>query len=260
MKKNRLSLLLITCAAFLFTGCFETTEELTLAENGTGTYHVNMNLDGLFSMFDAMKAMDTTAHVDSMLGKKMDTTIHFNTITDTSTSISANEKALLKNATMHMLMSESDQKFQIDMNFPFAHIDDVQKVMALGRSGAMSHLMENAFKKDGNNMPEENAGQMPDFNGFYDVTVKKGLVQRLVNQKKLDSLLQNDQTKEMLQSGSSDMLESIKFNTVIHLPKAAKKWTGDNVKLSDDKKTVTVAASLADLMQHPQAFTYHIEY
>jgi hypothetical protein len=136
----------------------------------------------------------------------------------------------------------------------------VQKIMALGRSGTVSRVLENSFKKGDNTLPDEGSGQLPDLNGFYDITIKKGLVQRVVNQKKLDSLLQNDQIKEMLQSGNSEMLDNVKFNTVIHLPKPVKKWTGENVTLSADKKTVTIPASFTDLMQHPQAFTYHIEY
>jgi len=260
MKKNKLPILLLTLLTFLFSGCFETTEELTIADNGSGTYHVNMNMDGLFDMLDAMKSMDTTGQMDSMLAKKMDTTVHFNQFTDTAKTISAKDKALLKNATMHMLMSQADQKIQIDMNFPFPHIEDVQKIMALGRSKSVANVLENSFKKDDNSIPDQGTGQLPDLNGFYDVTIKKGLVQRVVNQKRLDSLMKDDQMKEMLQSGNSDMLDNIKFNTVIHLPRPAKKCSGDHVQLSDDKKSVTVATTFSDLMQHPQAFTYHVEY
>lgn len=260
MKKRKPSLLLLSLLAILFTGCFETTEEITIADNGSGTYHVNMNMDALFSMLDAMKGMDSTGQADSMFSKKMDTTVHFNTITDTAKALSASEKSLLKNATLHMLMSQADQKFQINMDFPFTRIDDVQKIMALGRSKAVARALGNAFKKEGNGMGDENNGQLPDLNSFYDVTIKKGLVQRTVNKKKLDSLLQDGQMKGLLESGNSEMMESIKLNTVIHLPKPVKKWTGDKVQLSDDKKTITIPATLPDLMQHPQALAYRIEY
>jgi hypothetical protein len=47
---------------------------------------------------------------------------------------------------------------------------------------------------------------------------------------------------------------------VIHLPKPAKKAEGAKIKLSDDKKTVTINATLSDLFNDPNSFAYRVEY
>lgn len=57
-----------------------------------------------------------------------------------------------------------------------------------------------------------------------------------------------------------DMLEGIKFNTIIRLPRPAKKVSGSGVQLSADKKTLTLKGTMQDLFQNPEAFTYRIEY
>src|SRR3712207_4445873 len=107
MKIKILVLLLCSSITVLFSGCFETTEDVTIAENGSGTYKIAMDFGGIFDMFDALKAMDTAGKSDMGFPKeRKDTTIHLRDSTDTATTLTAQQKALYKNATVNVLMDE----------------------------------------------------------------------------------------------------------------------------------------------------------
>jgi hypothetical protein len=47
---------------------------------------------------------------------------------------------------------------------------------------------------------------------------------------------------------------------VINLPRPAKKAEGKNVKLSDDRKKVTIKSSIDDFYDEPAKMEYRIEY
>lgn len=80
--------------------------------------------------------------------------------------------------------------------------------------------MENIFK--GNAAVGSTGNEkLPDINSYYDVVVTGNLIERKLNKEKYKTLQQNPQVEGM--QGAGDMLESIKFNTIIRLPRAAKK-------------------------------------
>jgi hypothetical protein len=56
------------------------------------------------------------------------------------------------------------------------------------------------------------------------------------------------------------MLGKINVTTKFMLPRPAKKAEGKNLKLSDDKKTVTVICPVSDIYTAPRNFEYKIEY
>lgn len=139
MKKLLLSLLL-TCTGLFFTGCVETTEELTIAADGTGTYQVGMDMSGLFDLMDAMKAMDTEGAAVEKKKEKLDTVMAMRDFADTASHLTAEQKRLLQNASMKMKMDEEAKQFKMDMHFPFAKIGDVEKLIQFSQSsggGAM---------------------------------------------------------------------------------------------------------------------------
>lgn len=259
MKKHLLVLLL--AVSTFFAGCINTTEELTIAADGTGTYHIGMDMSGLFDMMEMLKAMDTSAATANTPKKndKMDTTMNMRDFTDTASHLSAEQKALLQNAKMKMVMNEAEREFQIDMNFPFAKISDVEKLMAISESGSGGNIMGKIMKgAPQSELDGAGNSQMPDINSYYDTKVTASLIERKLNKEKYATLKNNDQVQGMQQAG--DMLESFKMNTVINLPRAAKSVTGKNASLSADKKTLTVKATLMDLFENPDAFAYRIEY
>ena len=99
---------------------------------------------------------------------------------------------------------------------------------------------------------------MPSIGKYYDMTIQNGLIERKVNEEKLEDLQNDDKLKEL--KGAGDMMGTVTFRTVIHLPKAAVKAEGERIELSADKKTVTIKSSLMDLFENPKALNFRIEY
>jgi len=256
--KKRLLVLLLAATTFI-AGCINTTEELTIAADGTGTYHVGMDMSGLFDMMEMLKAMDTSASTGNKQNSRMDTVMNMRDFTDTSSTLTAEEKALMRNAQMKMRMNEDEREFKIDMNFPFTKIGDVEKLMAISQSGNGGNVMGKIMKgTPPTGLEDAGNEQMPDINSYYDTKVTGTLIERTLNKEKYSALKNDAQAQSMQQVG--DMLESFKMNTVINLPRAAKKISGKNAELSADKKKITINATMMDLFQNPEAFAYRVEY
>jgi hypothetical protein len=257
MKRNLWLLLLSACAVF-FTGCFETTEEITINKDGSGAYNMNLDLGGLFEFLDAMKSMDTSAAGGKNDDReKMDTTVAMREFTDTASTLTAAQKALFRSATMRMVMNEESKEFKMNMNFPFTQLSDVTKIMELSKSNGGNKVL-GKMVMPGEVVDNGSAPKMPDLNNYYDLTFQPHLLERKLNKEKYKTL--NKDLDQATMGEGEEMLAGIKMNTIIHLPSPAKKATGAAVKLSADIKTITLNGTMGDLMKNPEAFTYRIEY
>jgi hypothetical protein len=127
--------------------------------------------------------------------------------------------------------------------------------------------LTNAFKsmfgkKDSANdqavTPTPNGPDMSDFAGIFDVTIKNGLIEKKVNQEKYKALTERPEMAQMKQLSSSGM--EILYTTTIKLPRPAKPSDNPLIKLSDDKKTVTMKYNLLELLDNPGKFVYKITY
>ena len=79
-----------------------------------------------------------------------------------------------------------------------------------------------------------------------------------MNKAKYATAADNEFMKSIQQM--SGMGSPVKVNYVINLPRQAKKVQGKSVKLSDDKKKVTVSVTSDDFFDDPSKFEYRIEY
>ncbi len=257
MKKFFFPILIIS---FLFIGCLETTEGIVINENGSGSYTVNIDMSGMFAMMDMMKAEDSSVKSDIPEDRKnFDSTVLFKTFIDTATNLSAEEKALLRNAVAHIKMNEKEKIFNIKMTYPFAKINDVSKLIALNGSGKGSKTIQKIFKgKTGSQEGLDENQNMPDFNEMYQMTYKDGLLERKIKPEKFKEL--EEQLKTSAENGMDDMIASVKMNNIINLPRPAKSAIGEKVKLSSDKKTVTINCTMKDILTNPKAVEYRIQY
>lgn len=257
MKKTYV---LLIAVLFFGSGCFSTTEDFTIAANGSGVYNMKMDMSGMFDMMEAMKDM-AGEEMDSSdmetglaaMDQRMDTTIRLGTFTDTSTSLTAEEKSLMKDATMHMVMNKAQKKFLMDFHFPYSKLADISKIMALSQKNGsmMGKMMGGGAESSG--MPAA-----PEFGSIFDYTFKDGLLEKKLNAEAYQKLKENPQFSQI--SGAQAMLGEATMNSVIHLPRKAKKTEGSGVKLSEDGKTVTINGALTDIFENPAALTFRVEY
>jgi hypothetical protein len=222
---------------------------------------VDIDMSGMFVMMDMMKAEDSSFNKELIPTdrKSFDSVTYFKSFVDTASNLTAEEKALLRNATAHIKMNEKEKEFKIKLTYPFVKMADISKIITLngsekGRNSIQKILKENSGAQEGLN---ENPGT-PDYNDSYQVTYKDGLLERKLKPEKLKEL--QEQLKVAGENGMEEMISSVKMNNIIQLPRPAKSVQGAKAKLSADKKTVTINCTLKDLLANPKAVEYRIQY
>jgi hypothetical protein len=261
MKRFLLSISLVLVTAFILSGCLDTQEDVTIKSDGSGLYKNSVDMSGLFDMLQMAAMMDTSAasQLKQLSGKNIDSTFSVSGFTDTSSALSAEEKELLKNGTVHLNINQQNKILKVDMNYPFKKVEDLQKILALQQSGK-------GFN------PLKQAGQAPGLPGLGDqagaemgnplegiaITYKNGVIERKVDQAKIESAKNSDAGSQLANMG--EMLDGVTFNTVIHLPRPIKTSTGQKMTISDDKKTVRMKYTLSEMMKDPKALEFKLEY
>ena len=252
--------ILIAFVAFIslsLTGCLDIIEEIDLTANGSGTYKTTADMSGAFDMLEMIAAMDTSANsgLKKLKDKNFDSSFQLKSLTDTASNLTPEQKKFFSRAVGRMQMNAEQKKFIINMDFPFDKPEDINTLTRMTEGGkGLSLLGKSAGGPAMNGSSDET---MPSFDVF-DWKFTRNLMERKVNPEKLAAFKSNNKFKDL--GDAAGMLEQMKMKTVIHLPAAAKKVTGEKAVLSDDKKTVTISASVADIVKDPALLAYHIEY
>ena len=259
MKKYFKYVLAVAISIF-FVSCYEVNEEININADGSGTYVTKMDMSGLIDM------MQTFAGEEELkkdgLDKVYDTTIQFKNMLDSAKNMTAEQKELMKDGKMKMQMNIKEKIFKMDMDFHYKDLNSLQLLMnGKGGNGAsMTNAFKNLFGKGGE---EEQPGapkgpDMSDIASIYDVTIKNGLIEKKVNAAKYKEFMDRPEMAQVKQLSGSGM--EILYTTTIKLPRAAKKADNPIIKLSDDKKTVTMKYNLLELLENPDKFAYSIQY
>jgi hypothetical protein len=93
---------------------------------------------------------------------------------------------------------------------------------------------------------------------YFTTSFSKGLLLKKLNKEKYAGADKDEYLKGMKESAGMGMPMTTTY--IINLPRPAKKVEGKNVKLSDDKKKVTVATDIDDFFDDPSKFEFRIEY
>ena len=254
--------LLTVLVAITLAGCFDLVEDIAVNDNGSGVYQMNMDMSGLLDFLDMMQAQDTalSQKMEKSGFKNIDTLLQLKNFTDTAKDLTKEEKALLHDATMQFTVKQKERVLKAKMTYPFKQLTDISKLMALGKSGKQAKLlMKSLGNKEGPGAEMgENTPAMPGFNDVFDMTYQKGLLERKVNEQKFKELQANNKLPGLEEGGEA--FATATMSTVLHLPKPAKKVTGDNIQVSDDKKTVTIKRTFKDVMENPKTLAFRIEY
>jgi len=254
-----LKILLPLAFLFCISSCVEINEDININKNGSGEYSMNMDMSKLLEIMQSYIGKDELEK--QLPQKKMDTSIFMKSIVDTSTTLSADKKALLREGLLHMRLNMDEKLFKTDMHFPFKNLTQLQQLYTSMGDGSLGtgQLLKNIAP--GKSDSSDNSQGGPDigqFNSIYSFTSRSGFISRAVNKEKFNALKESAQYGQMKQAG--DMGMDVPYTITIHLPKPAKKITNTFAKLSADKKTVTIKYNLTEVMEHPEKFEYTIEY
>ena len=237
--------------AILLTSCLETTQEITLNDDGSGTYVNTSDMGKILTIAKNMGA----ASSDKM-PQAIDTSISFASTADSIPDLSAADKELLKKGSLQIKMSVEDEKFISIMSFPFSTLDDIQKINRL--SGKM--MMQSMKDKMPAEMPM-GADAMPEpssFDDYYTLEFSKGELKKKLNKEKYADVDKDEFLNGLKQAAAMGI--PVTSTYIINLPRPAEKAEGKNVKLSEDKMKVTVLTTMDDFYDNPEKLEFKIKY
>lgn len=249
----RSNFLWIGCLAFFLTGCLENSQEITLNENGGGVYASSTDMGDLLGLARQMGAAQSLAELDN---RKMDTVIALASAADSLDGLSAEEKALVARASLSITMNTSADQMKTAIRLPFDTYGQATRMQPL----AGKILGDVARRQLGDKLPT-GGRQMPSpssFEDYYDLSISSGSIKRVINKERY-ALAQNDEFLKAMRE-LSGMGLSMKSTYVINLPRPATKAEGKSVKLSDDRKRVTLSVDIDDFFDEPEKLQYLIEF
>jgi hypothetical protein len=254
---NRLRYCVVALLLCCLAGCYEVNEEITIDDKGAGTYLTKMDMSALLQMMQTMTSEEEMTK--NGLDRAIDTTISLKTVLDSSQTATADQKRLFNDGTMKLKLNVKETVLKADINFPFKSSGDLQSLMSGSSTAGLAQVFKKVFAAPGS----ESASAMPDqgldqISNVFDVTVTNGSIVKKLNDAKYKALMDKPeiaQARQMIGNGFE-----VLYTTTIKLPRPAKKTDNPLIKLSDDKKTVTMKYDLMKLFDTPEKFSYSIYY
>ena len=263
--------ILALAALLMFTGCFDTVQESTIKDDGRGVFVSTTDMGKLLGMLKMfMGEKEEMKDLEKMV---KDTTIYLKNLKDSLKNLTDAEKKLMDKGTLKILMNIPDEKFTLNFSFPFSQPADLATINNLLKK-TKQDVMSDQLKKfkpgesgtDSRDKDDENPllggldseGKSNEVDDYYNYKYEKGKISKKLN-KEMHAKIADDKSlttmKEMSQMGMSSTMK-----TIINLPKPAKKAEGKGVKLSNDRKQITIEGTLDDFFEDASYFEYEIEY
>lgn len=227
------------------------TENITINDNGTGKFSVDMDGSSLMQMAgdqigsqmgaDNKKDIDTTFTFKQLLAEKKDSIAKLSPETQ-------KELKKLENFVVTTKMSAEKKQFLMTLATDFKSVNELQDILQTASTlqklegGANANPLGSSF---GNNSSKLS----------YTYDGKKFTRKAIVDQQKL---------AEKLKDTSADMSKMIfaSSNYIVkyNFPKKIKKVSNPNALFSDDRKSITIQYSFTDYMENPDKLNFDVEF
>ncbi|HEV8271927.1 MAG TPA: hypothetical protein VGQ04_11525 [Chitinophagaceae bacterium] len=250
----------------VFSGCFDTVDEFTIAENGSGTFVNSLNMGKILGLAKTMgSGNDEMKDLDKL---KTDTVVNIKDIKDSLKKLTDAEKKIVATGTLRMQIDANEEKLNFTFTFPFSNtsqIAPIQSVLKKAKGDILDDIMTKLMGEGGNKdlLGKEEDNEQAEEMGvnleqYYTTVYEKGKFSRKLNKEKYANVGDDKSLKSLQEMAQMGM--PINMKTIINLPKPAKKAEGKGIKLSEDKKKITMEGSLDDFLEDGSYFEYNIEY
>ena len=249
---NRLMILLLGAVLFFLTAC-ETTREISLNDDGSGTMVTTTDLSAMI----AMAKMSAPSNELEKANKPLDTTISLDKVVDSIAELSPEERDLARKGSLQLSMNMEEATMFTKVLFPFSKMGEISGLDQLSGK-VMQEAMKNQMKND--SAAEMPMGEMPSAStdSYFTMTYKKGLIEKkLMAEKYAD--IDSDEGMVALKGMVSDEMP-MSSTLIFNLPKPARKTSGKNLTISEDKKKVTIVTSMHDFFEDASKLEFRIEY
>jgi hypothetical protein len=258
---NKLRIIFTGACMLLLAGCFEINEDIDVKSAGNGVYSVHTNMSQLLA---AMQSYLGKEEMDKQMpSRNIDTTVMMKYLLDTAKNISPENKALIKDGSVHLKLNIEQKEFNSDIVIPFKSLSDLQKLYNSmnNQSLGFTQLFKGMAGKPDTAGTSSSDNGMPDmnqFNAIYDFTSRDGLLSRKLNPEKWKALQQTSQYAQMKDAGNMGI--TIPYTLTITVPRPVKKVDNELAKIFPDRKKVIIQYNLIEVFDHPEKFEYTVTY
>ncbi len=252
MRKIILSVL--TIFTLFLTGCLETTQEITLNEDGSGTIS---NANDMSALIAVAKQMGGATEMGKLPQESIDSTISMEKGADSIPNLTPEEKEMVRKGTLRINMNMKSEKFLTRLSFPFSSPSQIGAYNKLSGK-IMAETMKKQMGDGAAAIPTDQMPEMSSFDDYYKIEFSDGELTKKVNKEKYAGAESDEYLKGVKQAGAMGLV--MKANYIINLPRPAQKAEGKNVKLSADKKQVTISADIDDFFEDPASLEFKIKY
>ena len=243
--------LFLVCGLVFLTSC-QTTREISINEKGGGSLVTTNDMSSLIGFLQmAGKEMDPDE-------KSVDTTINLDKMVDSLPELNAEEKALVGKGRLGLQVDFKKKKMLTRLEFPFDNSSQIKRLDEIS-----SRVMRQVMSKQADG--GENAASMPQgemlessIDDYFTMKYDKGVIERKHIPEKYAKVGEDEGLQSLKEATASGM--PMTNTLIINLPRPAKKVEGKNVKLSEDKKQVTIATTLEDFFDDVSKMDFRIEY
>ena len=239
--------LLILLLAITISSC-QFTEEITIKNDGSGEYKLNMDLS---AMMGAMKSMGQNDSLKKQPEKK-DTLIYMKDIInknkDSIAKLPKKERGALealKDLKMHIKLDEAKGIMQYDFIFDFNTVSELKDI-------------QSKIKKAQN--IQDNKSDKKEEIENHDVTYSytKTSFSRKVTLRDLSPEDQQSYDKKMQESKM--FLSGSTYRIIYHFPKSIKEISYKGAQFSEDHKTITIQVAMDTLINNPKLLDFKVDF
>lgn len=242
--------------AFLIS-CYEVNEEIVINENGSGVYESRVDLSQLIDLIQSVAGQEELTK--NGLDQAVDTVVSMKSILDSADDATRKENAWMENGKMFMKMNIPQRVFNIKVNIPYQNLGQLQSLMT-----EQGNLMKNSFTgllkngPKGDNKQDSADATFQDLVSIFKVTLNNGLIKKEVDTARFKQLMARPQAADIKQMADQGM--EMMYIASFKLPRPVKNANNPLLKVSDDKRTVTLRYNLLDIVNDPAKYSFTIEY
>ncbi|WDF60671.1 hypothetical protein PQ462_04715 [Flavobacterium sp. KACC 22758] len=227
------------------------TENITINDNGTGKFSVDMDGSALMEMAgdqignqmgaDAKKEIDSSFTFKQLFDEKKDSIAKLS-------PEAQKEIKKLENFVVNTKMSSEKKQFLMTLSTDFKNVNEMQDILQ-----TLSTLQK----------LEGGAAASPFGSGFGDNNSKLSYSydgKKFTRKAVIDAQKKAQKPKDSAGDMSKMMFASSTYVVKYNFPKKIKKVSNPNALFSDDRKSITIQYSFTDYMENPDKLNFDVEF
>ncbi|MFB9110228.1 hypothetical protein [Flavobacterium gyeonganense] len=228
------------------------TENITINDNGTGKFSVDMDGSSLM----AMAGDQMTQQMGAEAKKEIDSSFTFKQLFEAKKDSIAKlspevqkELKKLENFVVNTKMSSEKKEFLMTLSSDFKNVNEMQDILQTLSVLQQLEKGGNASSPFGSNFGNNNSKLSYTYDG------KKFSRKAVIDTKKLA-----EKAKDSAPDMSKMIFASSNYILKYHFPKKIKKVSNPNALFSEDRKTITIQYPFTDYMDNPDKLNFDVEF